>query len=337
MTLVAALEIHGTPVMLSDLMVTRGQEQTTRKKMVRLRSNLAIGWSDTLIAAKVMLRELDERLPDRVTIDDVGKVLQTSAHEIGALGLQLIGWVLSDRSTAFSWSSDRPQDLFTGSTFTIGSGTPWLSTFMQGRNISGPPPKISTTFEQVNFQALVIAGNLMKSELSTRESRSLGFGFGYEVLVAHGDRFNYITPVVYAATRANVDAAGVVRSPFTATGTALIRNVGEFTICQSALFSDDVLDVDLVSPPIPCHSEHSNRRIERAAIDREEPHVFDGRYCVHFTQLYEDGEKPWPPLVGVVPRTSSIWRDSSHRGVTLAMDPVIKAAAEMGKRRKGRW
>lgn len=107
MTLVAALEIHGTPVMLGDLMVTRGKEQATRKKMVRLRPNLAIGWSDTLIAARVMLRELDEQLPDSVTIDDVGTVLQSSVHEIGTLGLQLIGWVLSDKSTAFSWSSDR--------------------------------------------------------------------------------------------------------------------------------------------------------------------------------------------------------------------------------------
>lgn len=337
MTLVAAFEVYHTPVMLGDLMITNGAEPTTRKKIVRLRPNLAVGWSDRLIAARVMLKELDERLPRTASIEGVTDVLRSTAHEIGNFGLELTGWVLGSENTAFRWSSDNPEEVATGSSFCIGSGASWFSRFMRARDVSGPPASSTvTTREHVSFQALTITGNLMKSELSTRELRPFGFGFGYEILVADRGVFRYVSPVVYAMTRVNVDAAGVVQSPFSSSGIALVRNVGEFTIRQSTLFSERALDIDLISPPIARHSTASRSRIERAAIGPDRLHMFDGSHCVLFTQLYED-EKPWPPLVGVIPRSSPVWLGSDHRGVRLSMDNVIQAAAEIGKRRMGRW
>lgn len=338
MTLVAALQAHGVPILMGDLMITGTGRSSTRRKIMRLRPNFAIGWSGALIAATTLLRDLDEQLPPNVTVHEFQSALQRSAHEIGCLELQLAGWILEDESTAFMWDSSYPQELVTGKRFLIGSGTGVLWPFLESQSLDGPHPTHSSAVEHASFQALTVVGNLMKSDLSDRATqRQSGFGVAYDLLIAAGGRFRYVSPVVYAAMATEVDHTGRIGKISRPWGVGLVRNVGEHTVCQIGRNTEGNMDIDLISPPFSRLTETSRQRLERVVVGRNGPFVFEGDYCVLFTQFVE-GSTPWPPFVGVIRRDAPVWLRSHERGVDLAISGYLEAAAKvMAERRQGRW
>lgn len=336
LTLVAAIKICDTPVLFGDLMLTERDRTSTRRKILRLRPTLAVGWSGTHIVARAIFRDLNDKLPFQPTIEEVRNALRQFSDENGFLSVQLTGWVLGHESVAFMWDGHFPNEFVLGEQFAIGSGLEVLMPRLTDRRLHAPPPPEVSTAEHVRSQALTLTGNLMKSDLSDRIQQSrFGFGVGYDVLVGESGRFRYISPVIYAAMSAQVDGEGHIRDVSRPLGVALLRTVGEHTFCQAGLNIDQVMDIDLISPVFSTTSKASKARLQRALL--RGPYVFEGKYCVLFTQLIE-GSKPWPPLVGVIPRSCPIWLRSDKRGVHIAGLGFIQAAAiEMARQRRGRW
>lgn len=336
MTLVAAIRANGVPVLIGDLMLTGGDRVSTRRKIMRLKPNLVVGWSGALIAARVILRELRIALPRTAGVRGLKDVLKSSACDIGRLDVQLVGWLWDDEPIAFMWDSQYPDELPTGDKFLIGSGSDTLWRFLEHHSLDSPPPQGTSALKHASCQALTIVGNLMKTDLSNRIlQEQLGFGIAYDALVGDSRRFSYLSPVVYAALRAEVDSSGHLGQLSRPWGIALLRNVGEHTICQIGRNIEGVMDIDLIDPPLCLTSEPSRQRLKRALLTG--PFVFEGEYCVVFTQLME-GDRPWPPLVGVFDRASEVWKASNRRGVDLALrGPLERAAKVMSERRHGRW
>jgi hypothetical protein len=108
MTLVAALSVSETPVLFGDLLLRQNGSASTRRKLMRLRPNLAIGWCDTHIFAKAAFRHLNETLGNRPTASDLRDALKAFSAENGKLALQLTGWVLGPPNTAFMWDGEYP-------------------------------------------------------------------------------------------------------------------------------------------------------------------------------------------------------------------------------------
>jgi hypothetical protein len=335
-TLVAAIQVHTVPVLFGDLMLRGAAHAGTRRKLLRLRPTLAIGWADTHIVARAVLRELDQVLPHQPTLEAVRTALRQFSKENGRLGVQLTGWLLGDVPTAFMWDGNYPQEFVTDAPLMIGSGSEVLWKLLNDRPLDKPPPDGQSAVEYASFQTLTLTGNLMKSDLSDRIlQQQYGFGVGYDILIADTGRFRYLSPIVYSALQVEVDAQGRIGATSRPWGIALLRSVGEFTVCQVGRNVEGMMDIDLVSPVLLSTSPASEARLKRALL--RGPFVFDGLYCVLFTQLYEDG-RLWPPLVGVVPRAAPIWLGSNERGITIAAGGPIQAAATvMAQRRHGRW
>jgi hypothetical protein len=175
----------------------------------------------------------------------------------------------------------------------------------------------------------------MKSDLSDRvRQKQFGFGVAYEVLIYEGNRFRYLTPVVYAAMGAQVDSAGHIIQMLRPWGIALMRNIGEHTICQIGRNLEGVMDIDLVEPPWSSEGVSARARLQRTLLTG--PFVFEGQYCVLFTQFVE-GTRLWPPAVGIIPHGSAEWVKSDKRGVQISTGALQGATIEIARLRRGRW
>jgi hypothetical protein len=219
--------------------------------------------------------------------------------------------------------------------YIIGSGVDFLRTFLANHRLDSAPPEGTSRFQHASMQTVTLTGNLMKSDLSDRdqEKRS-GFGIGYDILISNLGRFQYLSPLVYAALSAQVDAAGNISNMSRPWGVCLTRSLGEHTLIQIGRNLEGAMDIHLITPVLPRETQASEDRLKRALLNG--PYVFSGLYCVVFVQLIE-GTLPWPRFVAVFAEGSPAWTRSSKRGVEIDIGPIRHAAAVMAQRRNGRW
>lgn len=72
MTLVAAYRPEGIPVLVGDFLITGGGQESTKKKIYKVGTNFAVGWSGPVFVAAPILKSLFAQFEDRpVTLTEV--------------------------------------------------------------------------------------------------------------------------------------------------------------------------------------------------------------------------------------------------------------------------
>lgn len=332
MTIVVPLNAFGVPVLIGDLLISRGGLAAgTSKKIQRFGPTVALGWSGRRIEAKAMFSALGARLPANPTAEDVARLIVQAAAAQRPAELDITGWALSPKATPIYWSTAKPREVHTDHLTPIGSLPQWLLLAIGGYELGGSPPPVDD-FSRGACGALHLIGRLMSSELSLRDIREeFCAGAGYEALVADEAGFRYLSPVVYVALGAMVDANGELEQMSAPWGVALVRSIGEITFRQILSDYSGERLLDMVQPLFHVQPDRVHKRLGRWVLRQRTSLVFKGDYCVVFIQFWCHGA-PWPPFVATLERGHGAWIGSSPQGVTLNWSFIRNAAKTIAAR-----
>jgi hypothetical protein len=197
MTLLAAYQFKGVPLLMGDFVITGSEEGHIRKKIHLISPNLTVGWSGYRIAAQVVMRELHSRFNgQRVSKDALEAFLKNyPPEELGSIDFYLAGWVVDEKPHCFLWNSGYPGELFYEPEHVIGSGGNYYNTLLGG-GFSNVTPSSSGSNEAI-YHALCRASMLISAEVFSSPDKGDDFGFAYEVLYFDGNQFKYVDNILF--------------------------------------------------------------------------------------------------------------------------------------------
>ncbi|MGN6188516.1 MAG: hypothetical protein ACTHOE_06425 [Conexibacter sp.] len=212
MTLVTALKSTGVPTMIGDFLITDSVSQVRgRKKISRLRPNLAVGWTGRLVQAEMVLRSMYDDLGERPTRATVQACLESyDVRHLGNPQLKLVGGVVDDNGAhAFHWDAAAPL-VYWGGPWFVGTGSAWIENiydrYMRASADARPDEKDALDWIMGALSELNIF------DVYNRSTHRLGFGGGYEALYwsSRDASFRYVEQVLYFLVGCRVDANGAV-------------------------------------------------------------------------------------------------------------------------------
>src|SRR6266550_4655856 len=107
MTLIAAFQHDSVPLLLGDFLLTVQDSIGTRKKVHLISPNLVVGWTGSKLAARTVLKELNDEFRDQhvtcAALEDFLTHYPTS--DLGSLDTHLVGWVVDGEPRCFLWNS----------------------------------------------------------------------------------------------------------------------------------------------------------------------------------------------------------------------------------------
>lgn len=214
MTAIAAFKSGQFPILVGDLLITNGQSQgSSRKKIMRLTENIALGWTGHEIAASVVVGYLQE-IVGRVysSFESVkAALIKFDTNELGQLEVVLIGWVLdAEGQHCFRWRSDYPHEVYFGAPMFDGSG----GAALEARIHNGLSDTVNSAGNlplRALQNVLHVTTDLIKFEMVGPTTFPAGFGYGYEILWAiNGKLFQYARSVLYFALKIDFNEDGKV-------------------------------------------------------------------------------------------------------------------------------
>jgi hypothetical protein len=211
MTLVAAYESAGVPILLGDFLISQGKDRHRgRKKISRIRENFVIGWTGSLLQAENVIRPLLEEIDDWPTRESIEAWFSTLELEDGSdYNLKLAGWVCEDQGEfGFLWDP-RAGGIFWGDEWFIGSGGAGFEASFPMYRVPlehGAQPEGETALKSL---AAVLA-QMNCTDRVSREGYEEGVGGGYEALYWSAEKgaFEYLSDVLYFVLAVCIDEHG---------------------------------------------------------------------------------------------------------------------------------
>jgi hypothetical protein len=199
MTLLAAFQHEGVPILLGDFLVTAQDQCGTRKKIHLISPNFVIGWTDHRFAAQIVLRELDERFHgqhvSQTHVEDF--LTHYPPSDLGSLGFLLVGWIVDGGPHCFLWNSLYPHEMFYSSDHLVGIGAPVFQGFLDNPGYlaaSAGLPKV----ERAVLFSLTQCCRLISDEVLAGANQETGFGFAFEILYFDGQQFRFVDDISYS-------------------------------------------------------------------------------------------------------------------------------------------
>jgi hypothetical protein len=208
------------------LLTTNDRVVGARKKIQRLRTNFAFGWTGLVSAALSIGQHLDTALgEDHVTEAALVSALRSfPATNPREMGVKLIGWLIDDRELCFTWWSNSPERVSFPTECIEGTGAPLF------KKLSGmvmTPPDL-----EVPKRALGFASCLMSDEAGFWKNRKEGFGEAYEILCWRDGSFQYVSDVAYTFAQAEFDSLGRLLRTFPVPWAFQYLAVGEYAMLE---------------------------------------------------------------------------------------------------------
>jgi hypothetical protein len=215
MTLVTAFKSTGVPTMIGDFLISSATSRGRgRKKIARLRPNLAVGWTGRLLQAEMVLDRLYASLDESPTRDDVERLLQ--AFDVAPLGtprLKLVGWVVDKAGPhAFHWDAASPY-VHWGAPWFVGTGAAWMENAYD--RYAQPSAEARPDERDGMDWVLGTLCELNVFDFLYSPTHHLGFGGGYEALYWSREvgSFRYVERTLYFCLGAWVDDRGKMTGP----------------------------------------------------------------------------------------------------------------------------
>lgn len=220
MTLIAAYEPFGVPVLIGDFLITGGQLSSTRKKIYKVSSNFVIGWTGNVIDARPLMKLIFEKFENEtVSLREVEKFLTSrTADPNYTESLHLVGWIIEDDNRhCFLWNIAYPDELFFERYHTAGTGGETFKALIT-RDTLGITfhPQSRTNTERAIRTVLSKAAELYADEMLDKINRKKFFGHGYELLYFDGSEFRYLENIAFSGLDAAFDSEGkiIYRRPY---------------------------------------------------------------------------------------------------------------------------
>jgi ATP-dependent protease HslVU (ClpYQ) peptidase subunit len=213
MTLVATSRSGGVPLIVGDFMITRGSDRRrARKKIARIRPNLAVGWTGSLVEAITVLEQMAAAITQIPSRDELKNWLE--AFDSGVVTnrpLKLVGWIVDDNgATGFHWDSAAPVVQW-GDQWNVGSGGQPYEVLSRAFMMS---PDAMDEHQALEW-LLALLSHLTADDMLARTAHAIGVGGGYEALFwsSANQQFEYLEDIVYFLAATKMDHAGRVLVP----------------------------------------------------------------------------------------------------------------------------
>jgi hypothetical protein len=215
-TLVAAYESLGMPILLGDFMISGSEERIRgRKKISRPRKNLVIGWTGNLLQATNCIEQLLLHIGEEPSKRELEDALATIELEVGLGEVRLVGWhsEAEEGQEGFHWDSST-EVLAWGREWYVGSGGASFETGVAkyraplqgdaGSNVRKPLKQL------VELLAFLNCGDRL-----TAQGHEMGVGGGYEALnwSQEHQEFRYVDRSLFFVVVARISPAAKVEGP----------------------------------------------------------------------------------------------------------------------------
>lgn len=328
MTVVAAIRLHGTPVLTGDLLLTSpaapGSERFlepvagdnlprsyypvnpraaaqlpdqigyrvagTRRKVLLINDCLCVAWSGSALGAAQILRQLRSQFGDNHTSKQaLTEFLSKQDSFKDTLGLHLIGWLLDEGFHCFRWNSEWPAEIFEGDEQIEGSGD---AIFQELRR---PTPthvggNLVDHNDKVQFKAAALISRCIAADVFSSIAIKNAFGYFFEIIYWDGVRFRYVDEMTFSAWRI-VRRPGDEKLYSVPTPTIMTyRSYDRFCIVQTYQTAQRRTFVDVVGDGIDSLAGVNPRELGPLSIASK-------MRCWFFQVTFSDGASAYGPLI----------------------------------------
>lgn len=233
MTLVAAASFAGVPLLLGDVLISAEGKPVrpsltgrvpseagthaivgARRKLIRITPRLVVGWAGTMIAAKVVVKDLSAACqamePSREWL--TGYLESYPPDDLGRLECELVGWLVDAAGpVSFHWNSEARRLTLDASPAVCGSGASDFLAKFAGQEIMLVRP--ADPLEAAIQQGLAIAGHILGIEFYTGANLCLFYGDAIEVIYFNGTTFEQLDDVTFIFFQPDLDLTRRVIDP----------------------------------------------------------------------------------------------------------------------------
>lgn len=252
MTLIARFDSFDTPILMGDFLISATNRPAgLKKKICRIGSNLAIGWTGHRLAAEIVIKQLDqyccEHKISQSTLEEFFTTFNTA--DLCQLSVHIIGWLITDTENCpFLWNSEYPGELFYDHPIFDGTGADVVaqqvgSGFRGNFTDHTPLPDMPLT------ATLRVATELMKDEITDKINQTMGFGHAYEILYWNGERWEYLDNIAYLVITIRLNEQEIAES-YEITGSIYKYSThGEFAVTEHFRLKDNHHHISIITPP----------------------------------------------------------------------------------------
>jgi hypothetical protein len=328
MTLVAAYRTFGVPVLVGDFLITASRERVgLKKKIHRLRPNLAVGWTGSETAAHLVFTFLhdhfEQGLPTKRAFEQA--LTSFTAADLGALFVELVGWIYDARAYCFRWRSDWPQEVFYDEYHLAGSGERLVAR-MIGNSVaqSHIPDSVRSDLEgNAIKETLWDVCRLMADEVGARQNQIAGFGHAYEVLTLIGHEFQYVEHALFVFAEIGFDGQHRCISATLYPVMYRSHHVRDYAVVQVSRLqaSHANHELYLIGPVYRVPAEEPNA-ILNDVISRPDAISFHAQYTCLFASLVRDADSATPQAIRPVTLVNS--SEDHDRAVVIEWEPALE-------------
>jgi hypothetical protein len=243
MTLIAALRIEGIPAMIGDFLITDEQIEAPhiyiptrsnvsdprtpgvpgvpklprrmaglRRKIHIVNDNFIVGFTGSVKAG----REIFERLERRFGTITTGPTIQEIDRTLRLFNVQydktaaVIGWTVRSRPRCFSWTAGPGSHAINVTHAIEGSGKGHFLTSIRNVRSFGYSPAVQTARDKATLMGLTRAGAVLFEEIASGENLAVGYGYGAEIALFTGSKFEMVPKLGYVFLHVNVGKDGTI-------------------------------------------------------------------------------------------------------------------------------
>jgi hypothetical protein len=209
MTLIAAFKAHHTPVIIGDFLITKKNAHSSRKKIIKLSDNVAIGWTGDLLAANEIMPLIYGKTPkSRISKEELERILTKDITiDCGKLCINIIGWIVDEGNNyCFRWNSAYPCEVYYDESMLDGRGAEFAKTVITEHNIKIEDQELSQD-EAMKFALISTCGKFMNTEIFEQSlQEKFSCGISYEALFLNKNGvFEYLDNILYLGITCNFD------------------------------------------------------------------------------------------------------------------------------------
>jgi hypothetical protein len=216
MTLIAAYKSEGVPILLGDFLITTdgSDVETHRKKIHKISSNFAVGWTGSLFTATRFYRDLYSAFENQiVTKNAVENFLVTYDTEIFiSKDLVILGWIAEKKENyCFRWRADYSEMVFYDEQyegFFHGSGSDFYEKLLKEKGNINYGGQNNDYDKAIGLVLKEVCALTNAEYLSIDKSWRNRYGFAYEILYLRDGQFEYVDDIFYTTIDVLVDSNG---------------------------------------------------------------------------------------------------------------------------------
>lgn len=232
MTVIAALELEGVPVLIGDFLVTdkvnapslriparpevvvaplQHRISDLRRKCILVNDRFIVGFSGDVASGRRIISALMRRFSHQKrgpTLQKIDKVLHEFTFNLRGKSAFLVGWTVHDkRPVCFSFEAKLGETVVPVKRSIIGSGAKTFRKYLNDpASRSVMSSAIRSASNKATLTAIAAIGRVVSEEVLSGEHLSEGFGGGAEVAIWNGSQFEFIPKITFLFWNIELDA-----------------------------------------------------------------------------------------------------------------------------------